>query len=240
MCTGLSSPSSPRYCKHASPDSYTAASQMPLFIQFISKSFLVLIPLPPHRPKQVFLYLRIMPAVRSLKSLLWQRDSSGGLDPSVPYFLLFPTQTLGIIWKETSQASSKASLLRSLCLHWHAFLYMKYALAVPGQKTPNPPWLSATQCDFSWSFHFMITADPLWPLTACTHMWITYRIHKESCRLYLHFLHCPRSQVSFDKCLLNWITSLLRLRTSYYICLRVLFFSLLSSKKNLQLKCNTV
>lgn len=136
-CTGLSSPSSPRSCKHASPDGCTAASQTPPFIQFISKSFLVLIPLPPHRPKQVFLYLRIVPAVRSLKSLLWQQYSSGGLDPSAPYFLLLPTQTLGISWKETSQASSKASLLRSLCLHWRALLYMKYALPVPGQKTPT-------------------------------------------------------------------------------------------------------
>lgn len=104
----------------------------------------------------------------------------------------------------------------------------------------RPPWLSVTQCDFSWSFQFMIPAHPLWSLTVCTHMWITYRIHKESSRLYLHFLHCSRSQVGFDKCLLNWITSLLRLITSYYICLRVPFFSLLSSKKNLQLKCNMV
>lgn len=183
--------------------------------------------------------------VRSLESLFWQQYSAGGLRPVRPLFSIVPNtdtrhHTKGNLPGFKQGFSVVVFVFARTCLPLH-----EICPACSWAEDARPPWPSVTQCDFSCSMtsleaFTLIPADPLWPLTVCTHMWKTYRIHKESSRLYLHFLHCPRSQVGFDKCLLNWITYWLRLITSYYICLRVSFFSPLSSKKNLQLKCNMV
>lgn len=132
--TRLSSPSSP-HCQSIglhdnSPGYIQRLPKSSHCLQFVSSPHLTV-------SQRAFLLFRTMLAVLRLNSLSWQQHPSGGLDPPVQhYFLSFCNTDTRYHREETSQASRKSSMLRSLSSHCPSFPHMKYACPLLDRGCP--------------------------------------------------------------------------------------------------------